>query len=143
MIKILGGFVKFNGERKFAGDVFSSTQEHEAALVREGFAEYVNEPKKAEKKDELRNGEDGKQTEDNNVEFDEAKAARLNVDKLKELAISHNVDEKDLLNEDGNNKTKKEIIELIKAALENSKAEDVGNGDDNFNELGNGEDGIA
>ena len=63
-----------------------------------------------------------------NGEFDETRAFKLNVENLKELAKRLGLIEADLIKEDGSNKTKKEMVKLIKEKLTAEDEND--NGDD-------------
>lgn len=136
MIRVIGGVVSFNGKLLKKGAEFSSTKEHEKRLVDQKFAEYINE---------LGNGEEPKQPEQPKEpqkaeEFNEEKALKLKVEELKALANTFGISEEEMVLEDGKNKTKKEIIELIKGSIASAEEDE---GDAGFNELGNGEEGIA
>ena len=128
MIKIIGGVVtNKNGVILEAGTITDDFNDNEEkVLTSEGFAEYVYKTKEKtqEQKTVIENdmfiNEDG--------EFDETRAIKLNVEKLKELAKKHGLIEADLIKEDGSNKTKKEMVELIKEKL--TAEEENDNGDD-------------
>lgn len=139
MIKVIGGAVSFNGKILEVGTEFTSTEEHEKRLVEQGFAVYVNGKKQQPqpKNDDLGNGEQGNgQDGDEDEEFDEEKAKKLTVDQLKALANTYGISEEEMVLENGKNKTKAEIIELIKGSID-SQADEEGL------DLGNGEQGIA
>lgn len=128
MIKIIGGVVTdHKGVILEAGTITDDFNDNEEkVLTSEGFAEYVYKTK--EKEQEQKTVIENDMFINENGEFDETRAFKLNVENLKELAKRLGLIEADLIKEDGSNKTKKEMVKLIKEKLTAEDEND--NGDD-------------
>lgn len=167
MIKIINGVVYDNNNKRIELDtiVDDFTPEQEKILVDEGFAVRIGEELKKEEpvkvpQEKLQvqtqasapKGEDDYLDEEGN--FEAERALRLNVENLKTLAKKHGLTDEELVTENNENKTKKEIVALIVEKLSAPKGEDVkteGNDNDadegetseTMPNVGDGTDGVA
>lgn len=166
MIKIINGVVCDNNNKRIELNtiVDDFTPEQEKILVDEGFAVRIGEELKKEEpvkvpqeKPQVQTqasapkGEDDYLDEEGN--FEAERALRLNVENLKTLAKKHGLTDEELVTENNENKTKKEIVALIVEKLSAPKGEDVKTEDDKEADegetskimpiVGDGTDGVA
>ena len=152
MIKILAGYVSVNGEVKTDKDApFSTNPDYEKELVKNGFAEFVEEiiNDKTENEDVTENDNKTEQREGNGVEgIGEEKeekiipTTKMTFEQLKGIALSKGIDEKMLVDEKGKNITKAKVVELILSVEEEDDTETSTDEGEEL-DLGNGVEGIV
>lgn len=155
MIKIINGVVCDNNNKRIELNtiVDDFTPEQEKILVDEGFAVRIGEELKKEEPVKVPQvqtqasapkGEDDYLDEEGN--FEAERALRLNVENLKTLAKKHGLTDEELVTENNENKTKKEIVALIVEKLSAPKGEDEeteGETSKIMPIVGDGTDGVA
>ena len=153
MIKIIKGNFgrKVNGYIKVVtpnDPPFEATKEVEDRLVKQGVAKYVD-TKKEDKKQDLNKNKNFGLNEDGS--FNPETAKKLNVSELKELAKKFDIEDSEMLKDDGTNKTKADIIALIESKVKDQDDEGEGKGEDQDDDqddkdsinLGDGTEGVA
>jgi len=121
MIKIIGGYVRFNGKTySKESQPMNMGEDYEKKLVRQGFAEYVEQPvNEPIQPNTIPKIEKNKEATDE-IEL----STKMTFEALKKIALEKGITEKELVDEKGKNITKAKVIKLIESKQEESTDEE-------------------
>lgn len=121
MIKIIGGYVRFNGKTYLKeSEPMNMGKEYEQKLVRQGFAKYVEQPVNEPIQPNTIPGIKKQEEITDEIEL----STKMTFEALKKIALKKGITEKELIDEKGKNITKAKVIELIESKQEESADEE-------------------